>query len=62
MNLCKKIEGKHYCIAKKCKKIDGKYYCTAEKDTLCRHWRKGFCAIGDLFEIDQKTLDEEARI
>lgn len=45
-----------------CKKIDGKYYCIAKNVTLCQYFKRGFCAIGDLIEMDQKTLDEEARI
>jgi len=64
MYLCKKIDDKYYCIAKNRKQ---QFSCRAGKlDQFDDHCQYGcymdICKIGDLIEIDQKTLDEEAKI
>jgi len=65
MNLCKKINDKYFCVAKnrhhqqRCEpgKMD-------QFDNYCQYMNEFTlaCNIGDLIEMDQKTLNEEARI
>uniref|UniRef100_A0A6M3JPV9 Uncharacterized protein n=1 Tax=viral metagenome TaxID=1070528 RepID=A0A6M3JPV9_9ZZZZ len=61
MNLCKKIDGKYYCIAKT---YAQQTKCSASKmmpyDDPCFYGAPmDICNIGDLIESDQKTLDQE---
>ena len=60
MNFCKKIDGEYFCIAKNRKQ---QMHCVAgqidQHDDACQYDEGGICRIGDLIEMDQKTLDKE---
>ena len=62
MNLCKKIDGDFYCIAKNRKQ---QFFCISNKlyyyDEYCQYGQPlDICKIGDLIEIDQQTQDQDA--
>lgn len=63
MNFCKKINGEYFCIAKT---RNHQKHCAAgqldQYDDACQYNKADICSIGDLIEIDQKILDEDARI